>query len=365
MPPVLPAASGQSPRELLPSGGKAYLVRVLFVAMALAMVGVDDAVCDARPWAHGGLLLAGLVYPHLGHLLLGRSQGRRRGQAIFIVDGLFSGAAIAALDLALVPGAVLAAINLFNWMSVGGGALTALGLIALLIGMAPLPALMLPAPGCAPLDALACAVLIAYVLIVAALIHRHVATLRRQQIEFQARADAAREASALAERALLAVLPPCAARLLAPGGETSIPLADATVLLLELDWDRSPTAAALTDVLAVCDTILARHGFESMKTLGHRLLAMSQAGNGPDAAIAAAREIETHLADHAPDRARDPGTRCQVRTLVHRGPVTLALVQPERLNIEILGPTVDALFLLAGAGPAHVHPTPDTPGAPP
>lgn len=334
-----------------------YVIRVLFTGVALVMLAVSDTVCHARPWSHGWLLLAGAAYPHLGHLLLRRFDiRRRRSHVIFIIDGIFAGAVISALNLAVVPSAVLAAINLFNWMIIGGPTLVALGIVATLAvvamagpGTAGIP--LNAGANCATSDWLASAVLVGYFLIVARIIYQLVGELRQQQAEFHAESDAAANARALAERTLLAVLPPSAALVLAEKGEFApVTVDDATVLLIELEWGRtaSPSVWDLVDTLRICDMILARHGFESVKTFGRRVLAMSRAETGPDAAVAAAREIGNHFVDHH-SLAGTPEGRRNARVIVHCGAVTLGLVQPERLNLELLGETIDGLMALAAA----------------
>jgi hypothetical protein len=334
-----------------------YVIRVLFASMALAMLAVGHTVCNARPWNHSWLFLAGVVYPHLGQLLLGRfDASRRRGHVIFMIDGLFVGAVISALDFAVVPSAVLAAISLFNWMIIGGPTLIAFGVTAILAGVvmgeSGITGILADAgPACAAEDWLAGAVLVSYLLIVARVIHQLIGELRQQQAEFHAGSDAAANARALAERALLAVLPPCAAELLAEKGElASLTVERATMLLVEFDWGRaeSPSLGDLTDAFQVCDMILTRHGFEVVKTFGRRVLAISLAEDGPDGAVAAAREIDNFFVDHL-TLVGIPGGRRSARMVMHCGPMTLGLVQPERLNLEVLGETADGLAALAAA----------------
>lgn len=336
--------------------GRIYVIRVLFTAIALVMLAVGDAVCNAGPVGHNWIFLAGAIYPHLDHLLLGRLDPRhRRSHVIFLVDGLFVGAVIAALNLAVVPTAVLATINLFNWMIIGGPALIALGLTAMLVGVAiagPGAAGMLSGSAvCAPMDLLASAVLIGYFLVVGRVIYLLVGELRLQQAGYQSDSDAALHARTLAERTLLAVLPPSAAQELREKGEVAPARHDdATVLFVEFDWGghSSPSIGEMTDTFHVCDMILARHGFESIKTFGGRVLAMSRSESGPNDAVAAAREIGNHFADHRTlAGARD--TRRSVRVVMHCGPITTGLVQPSRLNLELLGETIDSLAALAAA----------------
>lgn len=332
-----------------------YVIRVIFSGMALIILAVSDAVCHASPGGHGWLLLAGAAYPHLGHLLLGRFDvRRRRGHLIFMVDGLFVGAVIAVLQLAPVPSAVLVTINLFNWMIIGGSTLIALGSTSMLAGLAlarPPDTELLggTASVCAAPEWLAGAILVGYFLIVARVIHQLVEELRQQQAELLAAADTAADARSLAERALLAVLPPSVAQVLAEKGEVApVTLDNATLLLIELDWGdaATPSISDLADALLVCDTILMRHGFELIKTFGRRAIALNRADNGPDAAVAAAREIGNYFADHrvlvgAADAHRT------VRMTMHHGPVTLGLVQSERLNPDLVGETINALMALA------------------
>ena len=334
-----------------------YVIRVLFSGMALVILALNDTICHNNPGSHGWLLLAGIAYPHLGHLLLGRFDARRRrGHIIFMVDGLFVGMVIAALNLAVVPTSVLVAINLFNWMIVGGPTLIAFGIISMLAGVAAVgpsttEILQGTVSGCASSDWLASGVLVCYFLIVARVIHQLVEELHHQQAELQAESDAAAIARNLSERALLAVLPPSVAQVLAEKGEVPAATIDhATLLCIEFNWGRreSPTVGDLTDAFNICDLILTRHGFEMVKTFGRRALAISRVDIGPDNAVVAAREINNYFADHR-SLVSSAGVKRTARVVMHYGSVTQGLVQPERLNLELLGETVEGLEVLAAA----------------
>jgi putative effector of murein hydrolase LrgA (UPF0299 family) len=339
-----------------------YVIRIIFSGMALVILAVSDALCHSGAGSHAWLLLSGAVYPHIGHLLLGRFDvRRRRGHLIFIVDGLFIGAVIGALQLAPIPSAILATINLFNWMVVGGATLVAFGSTALLASMAlATPAgLGLPesmAATCSAPEWLAGAVLVGYFLIVGRVIHQLVDDLSQQQAELQAQADAAANARSVAERALLAILPPSVAQILAEKGEVPpVAIDNATLLLIELNWGRTPPSIGdLADAFKVCDTILSRYGFELVKTYGNRAIVLGRLEDGPTVALAASREVVDYFADH---RALlgTADTRRDIRIVMHHGPVMLGLVQPERLNAEVIGETVDALAALAAIIP-HLPP---------
>lgn len=324
--------------------------------MTLVLLAVNDAFCHGRPGHHGWLLLAGVLYPHLGHLLLGRFDiSRRRGHALFLIDGLFVGAVIGALEFAMVPSTVLTVISLFNWMVVGGPILIALGITLMFAGMMTAETIypiFLASPdiaACNASDWLASAILLGYFLIVARIIHQLVGELRLQQAEFQARSDSASAAKNLAERALLAVLPVSAAQTLAEKGILAPQsVQGATLLLVEYspDDNHAPSLDDLKDTFNICDMIMARHGIELVKTFGRRAIAMSRRENGPDDALKAMMEIDNFFADHHP--LADPANiHRSLRGVLHHGPVTLGLVQPERLNLDLLGETVDELTKLS------------------
>lgn len=354
MPTSRSTQSKSTPQEF-PWQGRLYAIRVLFTTMVLLMLVVSDAACRDQPGAHFWLLLAGALYPHVGHLLLGRFEGhegrRRRGYAVFIIDGLFSGAVMAAIGLASAPSAVLAAINLFNWMVVGGPALVALGMTAALAGIALSGATaILPSPNtCMASDALAGIALVGYFFAVARFIHSHIGKLRQQHSQFQTESDATARARKAADRALAAVLPASAAEILIEKGELPTETLDgATMLLVEFGWERSesPSVADVADCFQICDAVISRHGFECIKTFGRRYLAMSRARSGPDDAVAAAREVGNFLLDHR-TLVGSPAARRSVRAFVHCGTVTAGLVQASRLNFEILGEPMEALDALA------------------
>lgn len=325
--------------------------------MALLLLAVNDAYCHGRPGYHVWLLLAGMLYPHLGHLLLGRFDiRRRRGHALFLIDGLFVGAVIAALEFAMLPSTVLAVVSLFNWMVVGGPILIALGITFMFGGMLTAGAgyLVFPAgagAACNAADWLAIAILLGYFLIVAHIIHRLVGELRLQQAEFLGRADSASMAKNLAERAMLKILPASAARQLAETGELRPEtIQHATLLLVECvsnDSQAAHTLEEMKDAFHVCDMIMTRHGIELIKTFGQRGIALSRKESGPDDVINTMAEIDNFFADHSFLAGATNVRRRTIRGVLHHGPVTFGLVQPERLNLDLLGKTVDELTKLS------------------
>lgn len=338
-------------RQQLPGLRQLYAIRVLFTTMALAMLVLSDVVCREQAGTHLWLLLTGVAYPHIAHLLLGR-HGGRRGQATLVADGFFAGSIIGAIGLLSAPSAVLAAISLFNWTIMGGASLVAMGMIAALIGVA-ITAFQALAPvavgDCAALDALAALVLLCYFLLIARFMFGYIGELRQQQTELQAAVDVAVGARAIADRALLGVLPVSAADKFAENGSLQpIAINNATLLLIEISWPRgeSPAVTELAECFQTCDFILTRHGLEGIKTFGRHYLAMSRAINGPDDAVKASRELNDYLRDHQA-LVDLPVARRAVRAILHCGAVTAGLVQPERLNFDLLGDAAEALLSLA------------------
>ncbi len=333
--------------------GQVYLVRVVFSLMSVLLVAVNDASCLHQAGAHGFLILAGLLYPHLGHLFLGRFDADlRHGHVLFLLDGFFTGAVIGALEFAWLPSSVLLVICLFNWMIVGGIPLTGSGLALLVAGAlltGSLPATLASIPSGCPASLWSAAALFAtYFLIVAQVIHRLIGTLQRQQTLLQANSDAANEACSRAEQALLSAFPRSVASQLETTGKHSperLPSAD--LLLIELDGFASPPGdlGALQQSWQECDAILTRHGIELIKTCGSRAIALGRDPSGLAALVDAAREILSHFSDHG----GQPGSEHVQprRVLIHRGAVTLGLVQPERLNLDLTGPGIEALLALA------------------
>ncbi len=342
----------KTPHPELPWQGRLYAIRVLFTVMVMVVLLVNDAVCYNQPGAHLWLILAGALYPHLGNVLLGRFEGRRRGgYPMMICDGLFCGAVMAAIGLASPPSAALAAINLFNWMAVGGPALVALGATAGLAGMmlSGAPTIWPSALNCVTSDTLAGIVLIGYFVVLGLFIHHHVGKLRQQHSRFQTDADIAARARMTADRALAAVLPASVAELLIEKGEVPTEtFDDATMLLIEFSWEGAEplSIAGLADSFQICDSVISRHGFECIKTFGRTYLAVSRARSGPDDAIAIAREVNSYLLDHGSLRSSAFRQRA-VRALIHCGSISAGLVQPSRLNFELLGEPMEAMRALA------------------
>lgn len=330
---------------------KIYVVRILFCLTTLALLAMNDAFCRGQPGNHPWLLAIGLLYPHLGHLFLGRLDiSRRRGHLLFMADGLYVGAVTGALEFAMMPSLVLVIISLFNWMVVGGPILVLLGGTFMFAGMlisgsSPDVSHLLSGSTCLASDGLAVFIAIGYFLIVAGIIHRLVGELRLQQVEFQARSDSASTAQAMAEQALLAVLPPSAAQQMADTGDCPTEhLPSATLLLLELSGPgaTAPTLDDAKEVLPLCNAILERHGVELLKTFGRQAIALSRKASGPDDALKAFVEIDKHLMNHDSPFGTER-TRLSMRAALHIGGVTAGLVHPERLNLDLFGTAMDEL----------------------
>jgi hypothetical protein len=331
--------------------GKIYIVRLLFCLTTLALLAVNDIVCRQQASDHLWLLIGGLLYPQLGHLLFGRLDvSRRSGHLLFLADGMFVGAVIAALGFAPLPSVILVVISLFNWMVVGGAPLLALGALFMTFGMltmgtTPDRFTFDTTAACNVTNWLASLIAIGYFLIVARIIHRLIGELRLKQVEFQARSDSASSARVMAEQALLAVLPGSAAHAMAEKGRLapeSIP--NASILLLNFQTldGTSPNLEAMQEALSVCESILARCGLEHVKSFGNQMLAFSRLPSGPDDAVRAYREIDNYFRDH--DRQVS-----LLRGILHQGLATLGLVQAGRLNLDLFGHPVNELATMAAS----------------
>lgn len=330
--------------------GKIYIVRLLFCLTTLSLLVVNDAICREQAGDHLWLLFGGLLYPQLGHLLFGRLDvSRRRGHVLFLADGMFVGAVIAALGFAPLPGVILVVISLFNWMVIGGAPLLAMGTLFMSFGMLAMGASpdrlnFDAAAACNVTNWLASLIAIGYFLIVARIIHRLIGDLRLKQVEFQTRSDSANSARVMAEQALLAALPGTVAQTMAAKGSLSpesIP--DASVLLLSFQTpdNLSPNLEAMKEALSVCDPILIRYGLEPVKSFGNQVLAFSRQPSGPDDAVKAYLEIGNFLKDHGIQASL-------LRGILHQGSLTLGLVQAERLNLDLFGPTMNELLTASG-----------------
>jgi hypothetical protein len=329
--------------------GKIYIVRLLFCLTTLALLAINDVACRKQVGDHLWLLFGGLLYPQLGHLLFGRLDvSRRRGHVLFLADGMFVGAVIAALDFAPLPGVILVIISLFNWMVVGGAPLLAMGTLFMVFGMLTMGAtpdrfVFDTTATCNATNWIASLIAIGYFLIVARIIHRLIGELRLKQVEFQARSDSASSARVMAEQALLAVLPGSVAQAMADEGSLppeSIPDASLLLLSFQTPAGASPDLVEMQEALSVCEPILSRHGLEHVKSFGNQILAFSRWPTGPDDAVSAYREIGSYIRDHGSPVAL-------LRGILHQGPVMLGLVHAERLNIDLFGRPANELLSVA------------------
>lgn len=346
-----PLPAGGNPFALQ---GKIYAIRTAYSVMALAMLVSGDILCDTQFPENGWLLFVLVIYPHLGHLLFGRFDIRRlRGRTLLLADGLFAGAIIAVLGIAGTPAAAIVAINLFNWMVIGGPALVFTGSLAMFAGFAGMVANSGLAnhvtSDCTAPAWLASFFLAAYLLIVAGVIRRLVQELGQHQLKLQAETDTARRAEAMAASALLSALPPSTARQYSDRGEI-VPEAidDATLLLLRFETGPTciPTLELLAEYMHVGNLVLARHGFELLKTFGGSALAASRAATGPENGIAAVGEISAYFAAHAAENLSVAGEPA-IRAALSCGTARLGLVQDDRFNLEITGDAMVALNALA------------------
>ncbi len=353
--------SGNPARQHTTLESRVYVVRVIFSITTLAMLALNDALCRGVPGDHLWILIVGLLYPHVGQLLLGRFDiSRRRGHLLFMLDGLFVGTVIGALDFALFPSAVLLLTNLFNWLVIGGASLLAFGITFLfagaLIAGTTLPLSPTALGGtCNATQWVAGIILVGHFIIVARIIHRLVSELRLQQVSLQAQTDSAITAKTTAEQALLAILPASVAqRLMDTGTIENETLQHATLLFLEFGHEDGLAAShdELKEAFPVGERILARHGIELIKTWGHQAIALGRGIQNPEKAVTALREIDAFFADHAGLKQPDKG-RLTCRGVIHQGAVTLGLVQPTRLNLDITGEPVRQLHALSKLLSAH------------
>ncbi len=346
----------KDPKTLLPWASRFYFIRVILVGMVLAIIVVTlmfSASLKLKGF-HVFLLLFGLIYPHLFHLLLGRFEGRRlRGNINLLIDGFFAGAVMPAIAFSVVPSLVIVVINLFNLVAIGGVFLAVIGAIAMLVGIVISGMFMgydmVGSARVPEADILAFGLLLTYFFLVAWVVYRYAGALQRKCIEFQAQKNIAEIGSLRAKRALLAVLPPSVARELQAQGEVKQHLhEDATLLLAEFSLVQGQTSQIndLSDAFRTCDEIFTRHGLESVKTSGRRYLAIASKQSGPDEALSAAQEFLAFLQNHG---KLDPEAKelNSVRFFIHCGSVEAGLVQVEKLNYDVVGRVVDEVYALS------------------
>jgi hypothetical protein len=334
--------------QVSPLHAKIYLTRVLFSGMALAVLLAHDLACNAPGGLRVWLYLVVLVYPHIGHAILGRFTLQRRGNVLLLLDGLLVGVILGAMNIPLLPGIALVSIIVFNWIILGGLRLLIIGLPVLIVGMLS----MVPdvaqsgtwLSSCPTADWLAGSILMLYLMTIAYIIHQRINEFSEHHEQLRTTTDSAENVRILAEQTLYAALTPSAVDLLrTTSEERSRHIPDAALMLINLQpQDRQ---AFRTQELAMtvrsCDKILSRHGLEIVKTFGGRILCFSSGINGAQDALAATRELLAFFDDH-PDQKN---TRVQV--ILHTGPTTLAMICLERLNVDLAGTTVAELVELA------------------
>jgi hypothetical protein len=327
---------------------KIYLTRVLFSGMALAVLLAHDLACNAPSGLRVWLYLVVLIYPHIGHAILGRFTLQRRGNVLLLLDGLLVGAILGAMNIPLLPGIALVSIIVFNWIILGGLRLLIIGLPVLMVGMLS----MVPdaaqmgtwLSSCPTADWLAGSILMLYLMTIAYIIHQRIEEFSEHHEQLRTTADTAENVRVLAEQALFAAVTPSAVELLRTASEErSRHMPDAALMLINLQLqDKQPfRAQELATTVGSCDRILTRHGLEIVKTFGSRILCFSPKINGAHDALAATRELLAFLDDH-PDQKN---TTLQV--VLHSGPTTLAVVCLERLNVDLTGPTAAELIDVA------------------
>lgn len=343
---------------------KIYLLRVAYSLMAIAQLLMERSVCGNPIAISDGLIVTLAIYPHIGHLVLGRFAARRLGQILFLVDGLIVGAVVSALGLLLFPSAVLTATNLFNWIIIGGPRLVAAGALAFLVGLLgyaeSIDQLM---PGtlssCFESHIFSSIALMAYLSLIGSIIFVRIGEMRHLQERLQMTRDVAENARRVADQALLSAMPRQAA--IAASNQrfdSTISLNEALVARIDFTpMDQSLTQRLLhlpqawIDVVRVAERVLARHQIEIIKTMGLTVIVLSEDRNSVDNLILALEEIVNHLSNHTitTDPMSDDFTTqgIGVRAAADVGNVELRFVQPDRLNVELFGETMTRVNQIA------------------
>ena len=98
-----------------------YPLRVLGLALGLLCVGGTLATLAAPAWVWGLLLLNTLAWPHAAVLIARISRDPRRAEfRNLAIDSMLGGAWVAAMQVAIVPSAVLVAMLAMDKAAVGG-----------------------------------------------------------------------------------------------------------------------------------------------------------------------------------------------------------------------------------------------------
>lgn len=339
---------------------KMYLLRVIYSLMAIVQIFIERDAC-ASPIPLDGTVIATLVvYPHVGHLLFGRLTTRRLGHVPFLADGAVTGMLVAALGFQLVPSVVLVAINLFNWIILGGATLATGGAIALIAGIVLFPpAIVLPfdqfGSTCIESSAFASAILLTYLIAVGTVIFARVGELRHAQETLLLSRDAANGARKAAESALLAALPRRLRRSDSSlFSERPLHVEDALVARLCLS-SKDPNAmrglwtdsSAWVETVRAIERALNRHQIDVVKTHGLVMLAFADGDDCVDRFLSAVLEARQHLADHGVLSTRDAVPRgtssMDLSAVAEMGDAEIRIVQPERLDVDIFGETMSRL----------------------
>lgn len=168
-----------------------------------------------------------------------------------------------------------------------------------------------------------------------------------------------REEQQLSEALLLNVLPECIADRL-KAGESLI--ADnfraATVVFCDLvgftEWAAkqppSELVQGLNSVFSAFDELAERHGLEKIKTIGDAYLVAGGIPNPLPNHVEACVEFAIETQDVLNDFNRAHGTRLQIRTGVHTGPVVAGIIGKWKFIYDLWGDTVNVASRMESHG---------------
>lgn len=350
-----------------------YPMRILgsLLLMALVLVhGLEFSELDAY---HLVLIVLIALHPHL-FFFWGRSNDQRRGKielTAFLFDALYLGMIAHLLGFAPLPTFVLVAVATANALGVKGFRQMLLAVVALLVGVGISMAAI--GPNLEPQSSFEINVVCAIFFFLYFHLYAYSA-YNRSWLLIRSRRELRQQAATLeiekrrSDRLLHNLVPSALVPELEREGDLA-PRRFDPVVLLAIDFRRftraldEHDAAEVLDYLMHCfeafDAIGTRHGLEKLKTLGDVYLAVRglPEGRPGDAAacLEAALDIEEFLADLEASKKAYRSFAVEARLAVHAGPVFGGLVRTEKVSYDVWGEAVETVLRMArAAAPGEV-----------
>jgi len=341
-----------------------YPLRIVASYFIVLIVSLYSRLFDGfTPYA---ALLIGffLVYPHVIRYVTWKyPQDRWKiERRVFLIDSFVVGLAVYFIGFNPVPSFALITVALVNALAVNGFRQMFFSALGLVVGIAVsmiFGGVHLSLHSAVAIDVAGSVFLFIYFTFFGFSVYSSNALLARSRTELREQKAVLEIEKLRSDALLLNLVPTGIAAEMRDAKRVDFTVFD-PVTLLAVDFCRfsrtldseEPKAvlAHLLHCFKAFDAITGRHGFEKLKTLGDRYLAVAGVPKGCDsdaaAGIKAALEIRQFLADLNVSRRAHGKFVLEARIAVHTGRVFGGVVETEKMSYDLWGDAIKTLFRL-------------------